>query len=655
MPDDHETAGQRPPVDIGNQQFDPDQSEVVGAAEEQAFPPEAEPLDAEEHIYQPAPDERQLTLRAVVTGAIIGCVVAAMNISIGLQIGWTFGGSIIAAILGFAFFKTILRPKQAFSVLETNTAQTTGSAAGAMASAAGLVSSIPALLLLKKEGVIDIELGYLELTFWALSIGFLGVFFAVPLRRQMVVVEKLRFPSGTATAQTIVSIFAEGAEALRKARALLLFAIVAGAFVLLKYTWFDGYPGPYLQKPPMEWLGAAGAFLVAWGFMIYISPVMLGAGLLIGPRVGASLLAGAIVGWLVLGYGVVYQSGWVSGDMKPDGQWSHAAIFSYLEGVRGWILWPGVAIMIADALMSLALSWRTILNTFRRGGKADALGMEPEHLRVPNHWWMIGLACGTVLVTTVAWFVFSIPPWMTIIAVMLSWVLAAIAVRSTGETDINPTGGMGKVTQLAFGGLAPGEMVTNLMAAGVSSAGASQAGDMMHDLKAGRMLGAAPRKQVIAQCVGIVFGILVVVPIFLLFDQVHDIGGDDSDYPAPAALAWKAMAQLLSQGLDALPQHSHWAVLGGAIFGAVIPILRRKVKPIAPYLPSGLAFGIAFIIHAYFAITMFIGSMILVIWRSKWPASHKALVFAVASGLLAGEGVMNVVTALLDLAKQALG
>ena len=91
--------------------------------------------------------------------------------------------------------------------------------------------------------------------------------------------------------------------------------------------------------------------------------------------------------------------------------------------------------------------------------------------------------------------VFDIPVWMTIIAIILSAVLSIVAVRSVGETDINPVGGMGKVTQLAYGGLAPGQMSTNLMAAAITGAGASQAGDMMQDLKTGHLLGASPRKR----------------------------------------------------------------------------------------------------------------------------------------------------------------
>lgn len=635
--------------------------------------PQTDPL-VQERIHHPSPNEAQFTLRAIVTGCIIGGVVGAMNITIGLKIGWSFGGSIISAILGFAVW-AMLAPMlgaRPYGVLETNITQTTGSAAGAMASAGGLLAPIPALAMLGDDSIV---MNYLEMTLWCLGVGYLGVFFAVPLRRQMVVVEKLRFPSGTATAETIVSIFAEGTEAMRKARVLLIWAIIAITFILLKYQhWFAflgwdqaAYEGwrtfaVAIEKPPfhtwlnsmaawatdqeMSWLSAMVSPLAfaltaaaAWGFILIVSPAMTGAGLLIGPRVGISLLAGAIVSWGIMGP-IAVRNGWTA-----EG----------LSNVRDWILWPGVAIMVADSLTALALSWRTILNTFRRKPKGEAdVVMEPDDQRVPNIWWLGGLAAGSTLAIVVAWWVFSIPPWITVIAIALSSVLAMIAVRSTGETDINPVGGMGKVTQLAFAG---NPMVTNLMAASITGAGASQAGDMMHDLKAGRMLGASPRKQILSQCIGITAGVMVVVPAYWLLRKVVEgngssIGAMDGEYPAPAAHAWRGVAVVLSEGFDALPPYAVWAIIAGLIVGTLMPIVRKVFPKIAPYSPSGLAFGIAFIVPAMYPIAMFLGSMLLVVWRKWKPIQHKALVFAVASGLIAGEGVANLAVAIIDLARQ---
>jgi uncharacterized oligopeptide transporter (OPT) family protein len=574
----------------------------------------------EGRLYTPKPGERQLTARAVITGCLLGGLVSAMNISFGLKIGWTVGGSLMAAILGYAAFAVFA--KEPPTVLETNITQTTGSAAGTMASAGGLVAPIPAMFLL------GYEIPLWGMFAWVTSVAFLGVFFAVPLRKQYVEIEKLRFPTGTATANTIISMFATGATALAQARVLLWIALVAGAYSLSSYFI------PYMEAVPLEMLGGAVATAAAWQFKLYLGPMLFGAGFLIGPRVAISLLLGAIVSWGILAP-LSLNQGWVDGPIMSLG-----------SGPRGWILWPGVAIMLADALTSLALSWKTISRTFRFT-KDTSAAVDPD--AIPNRWWMSGLFCGTILVSTVALVVFDIPIYMSLIAVALSAILAAIAVRSTGETDINPVGGMGKVTQLVFGGISPGSMSTNLMAASISGAGASQAGDMMQDLKTGHLLGASPRKQILAQLCGIPAGCIFAVLIFYLFKSQYEFGG--TDYPAPAAFAWKAVAELMSKGFGALPTNAVWGMLFGAIFGAAMPICKKVFPKSAPYLPSGLAFGIAFIVQAFYSITMFIGLLVYLAWKKKKPEAAELFVFAVASGLIAGEGLMNIVKGLLTFFK----
>lgn len=574
-------------------------------------------------MYVPAPGEAQLTVRAVLVGCLIGAAVAAMNIRFGLKTGWSIGGSLIAAILSFSLFTALsstFKSIRSFTPLETNIAQTAGSAAGTMTSAAGLLSAIPALQMLQAEGKVDVALGYVQLTVWAGAVAWLGIFYAVPLRRQMVLIERLRFPTGTATASTITAMFSSGADAIRKARWLVAFAVIAAVHTLVvNYV-------PEAGHPPVEvWIPAL-AVPAAYGFSLLVSPLMAGAGVLIGFRVGLSLLIGAVVSWGVLAPMVV-QLGWVA---DPE------AIMSYTQGARGWILWPGVAIMVADALTSLALSWRTILNTFTGkslGDAAEDVDLEEE---IPPSWWMGGLAAATVLTVGATWWLFAIPPWMSVLAVALSSVLAAIAVRSTGETDINPTGGMGKVTQLVYGGLAPGQMTANLMTAAITSSGASQAGDMMQDLKTGWLLGASPRRQLVAQLIGVTVGIFVCVPIYLVF--ADQIGSEE--YPAPAAFAWKSVAEVLTQGMGALPDHAVAAVIAGLVFGTVMPVA-RKVTGWA-WLPSGLAIGIAFIVPAYYSVAMFLGALAYLGWRKADASGAEVLGFSVASGLIAGDGLMGV-------------
>ena len=579
-----------------------------------------EPAVAEvpEQIYRPVAGERQLTRRSIIAGCLLGGVVSCMNIYMGLKIGWSFGGSLIAAILGFALFMAIGR---SLSVLECNITQTSGSAAGTMASAAGLLAPVPAM------GLLGFEIPVQGLVLWGLSVAYLGVFFAVPLRRQMIEVDKLRFPTGTATAETILAMFAKAQEAVDKARALLWTGAAAGAFTLVTYF------VPQLEMPPMEALGmSALAVAAAWGFRLYFGPMLFGAGILIGPRVGTSLALGAVVAWGVLGP-------WV----QANG-WAPGAVMSYTDGPRGWLLWPGVAIMVSEALTALALNWRTFVRTFRGG---QVLGSsESGTERIPTTWWRNGLAVAALGTTVVAWYLFDIPPHLTVFALVLSFALAAVAVRSTGETDINPVGGMGKVTQLVYGGVAPGSIGTNLMAAAITGAGASQSADMMQDLKTGRLLGASPRRQFIAQLWGIGAGVIFCVPAYLLVTAAYPLGGEQ--LPAPAAFAWKAMAELLTQGLGALPPHAEVAVGAGAAFGVLLAVLRR-VPALAPYLPSGLAFGIAFIVQAFYSLVIFFGSLVLVAWQRISPESAKRLSFAVASGLVAGEGLFGIFKAAMTL------
>jgi uncharacterized oligopeptide transporter (OPT) family protein len=190
---------------------------------------------------------------------------------------------------------------------------------------------------------------------------------------------------------------------------------------------------------------------------------------------------------------------------------------------------------------------------------------------------------------------------------------------------------------------------TNLMAASISGAGASQSGDMMQDLKTGHLLGASPRKQLLAQLMGIPAGCVFAVLIFLLFNEVYEFGG--KDYPAPAAFAWKAVAELMAKGFDALPTNAGPAMIAGAAFGILMPCIRKFIPKAAPYTPSGLAFGIAFIVQAYFSFTFLFGLIVYLIWKKTRPESAETFVFAAASGLIAGEGLMNIVKGLMTFFK----
>jgi OPT family oligopeptide transporter len=463
----------------------------------------------------------------------------------------------------------------------------------------------------------------------------------------MLVVEKLRFPSGTATAMTIRAMFARGAETVEKAKMLLYWAIGTSLWSLLVFFI------PLVEEPPMP------NILHQWGFTLYLDPLLMGGGMLSGPRATTSMLLGSIVGWAILGP-IIRSHGWAAGP-----------VLSY-TGVRGWILWVGVAVMTADSIVQLLFTGKVVIDAMvslvkklaayragktleRESGITETDQVKEAELQthlIPWYWPVIGLVISTVMLTLIGHFVFDLKYYFVWAAIPLGALLSIIATRCAGETDINPVGGMGKVTQLVFAGLAPKQVTTNLLSAGVVAAGASQCGDMMQDLRTGYVLRVAPKKQFIAQSIGIICGILFCVPIYKLYDSAYHIGADQ--LPAPAAHAWKAVAEILAKGFSALPLNSQWGILGGAIFGFVIALLGKIISYLggeskAAWVPSALAFGIGFIVPPKQSISMFVGSMLHLVWQRGWPQQASKYFFAVSSGMIAGEGLMGIFVAILKL------
>src|SRR5262245_56968423 len=160
---------------------------------------------------------KQLTPRALIMGMLLGAFMSLSNIYIGLKAGWSLGVAITSCILAYTAFATLHRlfPKlfPEFSILENNAMQSCASAAGYM-TGAGLVNAIPALMMLRPNDVASMW----PLTAWLIVLSWLGVFLAVPAKRQMINIEQLRFPSGIAAAETLKSLHGAGGGAERKAK-----------------------------------------------------------------------------------------------------------------------------------------------------------------------------------------------------------------------------------------------------------------------------------------------------------------------------------------------------------------------------------------------------------------------------------------------------
>ncbi|HWO07881.1 MAG TPA: OPT/YSL family transporter, partial [Polyangiaceae bacterium] len=316
-----------------------------------------------------------------------------------------------------------------------------------------------------------------------------------------------------------------------------------------------------------------------------------------------------------------------------------------------WALWPGVGLLVASGLTMFLLRWRTVARAFagvgrlfsgKPGGVEDPL----RDVEAPQSWFVWGsLAAGAACVVLGVVF-FQISVWMGALAVVLTFFLALVASRATGETDITPTGAMGKITQLVYGVLAPANMKINLMTASLTGGAAIHAADLLTDLKSGYVLGANPRKQLIAQLWGVVAGTLFVVPAYLLLIKPGEIGSDK--WPAPAAQIWAGVARVLAQGIDALPAGAQGGLWIGGAVGVVLALIEDFVpKRLKRYTLSSTAVGIAFVIPAWNSISMFLGALLAWVFLQLSRERAERYSLALASGFIAGESLVAVLVAAL--------
>ncbi len=592
---------------------------------------------------QPSEPPRQFTLRAVLTGMAAGAILSLCNLYTGLKVGWLMNMSITGALMSYGFWQMLRAAGRArgLGMLETNLSQTAASAAAAIGSA-GLVAPIPALTMLTGR-----VLSWGELVVWTFSVCLVGIAVSIGLRRQMIVEEELPFPSGLATANTLREMYAHGSEAACRLWALCAAALFAGAAKIIEHVAAPGRlaaPGFWQARPggALEKAGVAGITPANLGFALDPATLMYAVGALVGPRVGVSLLLGSLLAWGWLAP-LAFEAGWVPpGADDPARSW-------YGQGLQ-WLLWPGVAMMVSSALASFAFTWKSIAKALRPAGRHAAGGSPANDDIMPRRWFL--LTCLAVLVVSVilqVW-LFSITAWIAALGVLLTFVLALVAARVSGETNIAPIGAMGKVTQLVFAVLAPGQPAANLMAANVTGGAASQCADMMHDLKTGHLLGAHPRPQFIAQVCGAFGGALAGCAGYLLLvkDPARQLLTDE--WPAPAVAAWKAVAELFQHGVGALPAGAGQGMAIGAICGVLLVVLERGLPPrLRVWVPSATSIGLAFVIPAYNSLAMFLGAMSALLLGRWLPGWSGRFLIILASGLIAGESLAGVVLALMQI------
>jgi uncharacterized oligopeptide transporter (OPT) family protein len=231
--------------------------------------------------------------------------------------------------------------------------------------------------------------------------------------------------------------------------------------------------------------------------------------------------------------------------------------------------------------------------------------------------------------------------------VPLAVVMGFVAARVTGETDVTPTKALGPVTQLIYGGVTPGNLSGNIMAANVTGGIGLHAADLLTTLKTGWLLGGSPRAQFFGQLIGVLVGAIVIVPAFNLVIPDPTVLGTD-EWPAPSCLVWAGVSQAFADGLSALKPEAKQAIVVGLLLGAVLALLEKFApKPLKPYVPSPSGLGISMVIPGSNSIAMFLGGLIAELVRRFWPRIATNYLVPVSSGLIAGESLMGVAVAML--------
>ncbi len=648
-------------------------------------PPEASPEEKDrwwfQNVYR-GDRMPQLTLRAVLMGGILGMLMAASNLYTTLAIGWGFGVAITACVLSFVIwngFRAVSGGRLSpMSILENNCMQSTASAAGySTGSTIGTMFGALLLLAVVPEGKTaadvknwDIQPVWVVVAF-TLCTGLMGVFLAIPLKRQMINHEQLRFPSGVASAETLRSLSSQGREAMEKAYTLII-GIAAGAIVGIANTPKEtlGFLDRILPWRIPELVPEHGIYQIhekqipALGFEP--SVLLIAAGVITRMRVCLSMFIGSVLLYFVVGPWLVARdvatagSGWArdaAGAVTFDAARASETVIRNIDlnsagtalRFTTWSLWGGTAVMVFASLTAVALQWKTIVRAFTGLGRGtDQVGGDIDErmrrIEVPFVWMLAGMVPIAIAMLALQIIAFHISWWAGLIAIAMSFVLSLVASRATGETDTTPIGAMGKVMQLLFAVFHPGQITQNLASAGIAANSAIGSADLLTDLKSGYLLGANPRKQFLAQFIGVFFGTIAIVPIWFL--MIPDKAALEK-FAAPSTRTWEAVARVLTKGIDYLPASAQWAILIGALVGIALPVIERFTPPRhRRYLPSAMGLGLSWVVFFSNAVGFMIGATIVALWELVNRKSSDKYAIPLACGLIAGESIIKALVAM---------
>lgn len=550
----------------------------------------------------------ELTTTAVLVGYFLGAIIAVSIGYASLILGFSIEGSELAAILGFAILRGMLRRS---SIIENNIVQTVASAVNGASS--GMMFSVPAIFILGYGN----DFNPVLITFGAIAGAFLGIGFIIPLRKQMIDYERLTYPGGVAVATILKS---PGAG-IRKAVYLLSAAILAGALHFVSQTTGVEY-----------WdLGAAIGMPDYMNGVWYLSLLTIGVGYIAGKGGVAFIIGGYVCYWLL--------APMLDGFNLFPSDPSSGAVMRDPEALRLMLFRPvGIGMLIGGAVAGVAMAFPMIVSAIRSMQDAAKSGASLSRDEMPIKLLYVAIGGAAVLLAVMA--ILSTEKMgigrglvMALVGTLWVWIAGVILSEAIGRTNWSPLSGMTliAVTILIFISSGLGDtkaaIVSAVMVGTAACVAMSQATDLMLDLKTGYLVGATPRMQQLGQFLGAWLGPILIIVLIFVLHEAYGLGSDK--LPAPQGQALASMIEGITGGDVPLQKY-----LAGAGLGALLSVFQPGL---------GITVGLGFYLPFAIVLTYSIGTVLRLL--SDWKLGHgyaESVGIPVAAGLIVGEALVGV-------------
>jgi len=588
-------------------------------------------------------------LKTVLLGIVLGAIFGSANAYLGLRVGLTISTAIPLAVMSVAILRMLAPLLGRSTILECNISQTAGSASSSLAS--GIIFTIPALFLWGYQPAL------LQMTLLAISGGVLGILFMIPLRGYLIVKEhgNLPYPEGTASAEVLIAASEGGGTAKNVFKGLGIGALYKGLISLL-YLWPDKVQlaVPFIKKAVIG---------------VSTTPALLGVGYILGRRIGAIMVAGGLLSWVV----IIPFIAWRFGDTEIaanalvylrskglDPSVTTIAQLSPKEIWEAYIRIIGAGAVACAGLITVARSIPTMVGSLKIGLRelrSSARMLDAGKLRTERdlsiRWVLLGVAAFVVLAAVVPGIIgdhttFGMRLLAAAAIAVFAFCFVTVSSRIVGMIGVssNPTSGMAIVTLLGTGfafHLAGWTdltgKITALTVGTVVCVAASIAGDISQDLKTGFLIGAEPRKQQISELLGAAGSALFVCLAVYYLGRAYGFGSEE--LPAPQATLMKTV---LDGVLDA---NLRWDLVGvGAVFALLV----------IPFRIPPLPFAVGMYLPLYSMTPLFLGGLLRHVVDRKMGRTSSSSErgreqgVLLGSGLIAGEGLMGVVIAVIAVA-----